>query len=259
MASGIEKYKSDLEKLIQTSEVMKNDLLDQINNSRSKKGSPEPGQLFMGVYQEWYSQARTVVGQLLPERLDEFTLLYSDSKRKAVNGTTYTIQDWLLGTRAATDRYTGERVYNDGSIVFMKFQLQMGILRSARARFESSLFDIKQIAQADLFDSELNAARELLANGFLRPAGAMAGVVLERHLLHTCGTHRVSITKKTPTIADINDALKTGGVLDVPGWRFVQRLGDIRNLCVHQRQREPKSEEVLELIEGVEKITKTTL
>jgi hypothetical protein len=131
------------------------------------------------------------------------------------------------------------------------------ILKSAKRRFESTLFDIKQLVQADLFDSELEAANELKKKGFLRGAGAIAGVVLEMHLAQVCDNHNVKITKKTPSISDYNDKLKENGTYDTPTWRKIQHLGDLRNLCDHKKKKEPKPEDIDELIEGVEKITKT--
>jgi hypothetical protein len=38
---------------------------------------------------------------------------------------------------------------------------------------------------------------------------------------------------------------------------FLQFLGDIRNLCDHDKKTEPTAEQVNELIAGVAKITKT--
>ena len=64
-------------------------------------------------------------------------------------------------------------------------------------------------------------------------------------------------TMPTKAISDFNDLLKNGGVIEVPTWRQIQRLGDLRNLCDHNKQREPTSEEVAEFIDGVEKATKT--
>lgn len=139
----------------------------------------------------------------------------------------------------------------------MRFQNQVLILESARARFESVLFDIKQLVQADIFDSEIESARELLKSGFLRPAGALAGVVLEKHLGQVCQNHNVPIKKKDATISDFNDSLKNGGILETSNWRFIQRLGDLRNLCTHYKQREPSKDEVVELIDGTEKAMKT--
>jgi hypothetical protein len=57
-----------------------------------------------------------------------------------------------------------------------------------------------------------------------------------------------------PAIADYNDALKEGGALDVPRWRAIQRLGDIRNLCVHAKDREPTKDEVQDLVIGAKKM-----
>ena len=130
-------------------------------------------------------------------------------------------------------------------------------MESAKARFESSLFDIRQLVQADLFDSELEAAKELAAHKFTRAAGAVAGVVLERHLAQVCGNHSVTVAKKTPTICDFNDLLKAASVVDVPQWRFIQHLADIRNLCDHNKALEPSSEQVDVLIAGVMKVIKT--
>lgn len=68
---------------------------------------------------------------------------------------------------------------------------------------------------------------------------------------------RQAVRKKDPAINDFNQPLKDAGVLDVPAWRQIQRLGDIRNLCDHNKHREPTKDEVIELIDGVDKISKT--
>ena len=137
------------------------------------------------------------------------------------------------------------------------FRQQLAILTAVRARFESSLFDIRHLVMADLFDSELDAAEALAKKKFLRGAGAMAGVVLEKHLRQVCSNHSVKILKKAPTINDLNDLLKAADVVDVPQWWFIQHLGDIRNLCDHDKTKEPTAEEVNGLIAGVAKTTKT--
>jgi hypothetical protein len=139
----------------------------------------------------------------------------------------------------------------------MRFKTQVEILQAVGQRFESTLFDIRQLVQADFFDSEIDAAHELAKRGFLRAAGAVAGVVLEKHLVQVLANHNITIGKKHPSISDLNDALKGGEVLDVPAWRGIQRLGDIRNLCDHNKQREPTGDEIAELIDGAKKIIKT--
>jgi len=255
--SNLDRYKTDLGRLKKLSDEMYNDLVGVASKKKTSGAKIEPGMLFFSLYQQWYTEAHEVIRQIIPSRLSEFENLYSgDKKRKNFDSSTYTINDWLLGIRAKESAF-GEKAFNDVNAVFMRFQMQKEILESAKIRFESSLMDIRQILQAELFDSELEAARALLKNGFSRASGAVAGVVAEKHLMQICQNHHVVITKKDPTITTYNDALKKKDVIEVQQWRFIQRLGDLRNLCDHNKDREPTREDVDELIAGVDKLQKT--
>ena len=92
--------------------------------------------------------------------------------------------------------------------------------------------------------------------GYYRAAGAICGVVLEKHFSGVCDKRSIILKKKNPTIADYNDALKDNAY-DTIEWRRIQRLGDIRNLCDHSKDREPTKDEVEELISGTERTIKT--
>ena len=257
MEGNLGRYQADLDRLINLSDLLHADLAIVASGEKVKKGEPEPGRLFHSSYQRWYSEAHEVIRQILPARLNEFeTLYYGDEKRKDFNAGTYAIRDWLLGIRAGQN-LDGVKYFDDAGVAFMRYQTQVQILKSATVRFESSLLDIRQILQADLFDSEVESAKELLKKGFLRASGAVVGVVAEKHLEQVCKNHNIRITKKAPTISFYNDALKNEGVIEVPEWRFIQRLGDLRNLCDHNKDREPTKDEVTELIIGVDKLTKT--
>jgi hypothetical protein len=67
----------------------------------------------------------------------------------------------------------------------------------------------------------------------------------------------VRLTKRDPSISDNNEALKKAEVLDIPNWRFIQRMSDIRNLAVHFKERDPTNDEIEELLGGVDKAVKT--
>lgn len=208
---------------------------------------------FSSEYDTWYSEALAVIHQVLPSREADFIKQYKDEKRKDIDYLTYGIADYLLGLVTRL----GGKVVADGSAAIKKMEVQMSILQAAEKTFESSLFDLQEVLQADIFDSELEAAKELAKKGFVRGAGAIAGVLLEKHLGHVCDTHGKKSRKKHPTIADFNDTLKNEAIIDTAKWRFIQHLADIRNLCDHHKDREPTKEDALELIEGVAKVIKT--
>ncbi|MGF6929063.1 hypothetical protein QFZ48_004563 [Chitinophaga sp. W2I13] len=208
---------------------------------------------FKEEYQTWYSEACALIKIVLPDRLSDFIKLYEKPKtRKAIEYGNYVIEDYLI---SLTVRRGGEfKVGPEAAIP--QFEQQVSILKSVERRFESSLFDIRQLVQADLFDSELEAAKELAKNKFHRAAGAIGGVVLEKHLAQVCSNHNLNTAKKNPTINDFNELLKANNVIDIPRWRFIQHLADIRNVCDHNK-REPTEDEVIDLLKGVDKLTKT--
>ena len=184
-------------------------------------------------YEPWYSESLILLKQVLPDRVSDFERCYQVIKNYSF----------------MIDKY-------DEPLI--KIQQQVGIIKSAQQRFESSLFDIKQTLQADLFDNELDAATELNKNGFHRGAGAIAGVVLEGHLGQVCQNHNITIQKQKPTINDLNQALYNNSVkiIDLKEFQRIQLLGNIRNNCDHSTPVKPTKEDVEDLIEGTKKIIK---
>lgn len=265
---NIEKYKTDLNLLIEKGDRLdvsmkyycfKEEIEKQIKAAfkDDKKAKEYIKKIlpFNKEYQNWYSESLVLIKQLLPDRLSDFIKLYEKPKmRKSIEYGNYVMEDYLQNL-SVTSGFGEKKVGPEAAI--NQFDQQLNILKSIERRFESSLFDIRQLVQADLFDSELNAAKELNKNKFSRGAGAIAGVVLEKHLAQVHLNHNLKATKKSPSISDLNDNLKSSGIYDTPIWRKIQHLGDIRNLCDHNKDREPKKEEVEELILGVEAIIKT--
>ena len=256
MGSNLDKYQRDLERLLKAANILQLSLSDSGRKKLSESINENTKFYFSMNHEVWYSEAHSVVKQILPDRLIDFVNLYKLGKRKKVDAETYGIYDHVLGLKI-TRSYTGAEVFSHEDVVFAKFYQQIQILNSAKMRFESTLFDIGQLVLADILDSEVAQARELKKHGFLRVAGTVIGVALEKHLNQVCQNHKVTIRKKRPTISDFNDSLKNPTVLDTPDWRFIQRLADLRNLCGHNNDREPTENEIDELIDGAEKITKT--
>lgn len=267
MPTNLTPLRLSLEKLLATADLMRGDLDSQVG-ARDTKLAKDPTfqevrttckEQFNSHYQGWYTEAAAVVRQVLPERYDEFRMLYEgNAKRKTIDSTTYVLSDWVAGRRAATTPF-GDKLFDDLVLSANQLRIQVEILRAAESRFDSKLHELDAIVRADIFDSEIDGARELRKAGFLRPAGVIGGVVLEAHLLQVSASHGIAVRKANPTIGDLNELLKKGEVYDLPTYRFVQRLGDIRNICGHKKEREPLPDEVTEMLDGVDKILKTIL
>jgi len=219
--SNITKFKDELKALIAEGELLRYSLaleLDIVDKDARQQLGDMKLPRFKETYERWYSVSMQVVKQVLPDRLADFIRQYKDEKRKQTDYLTYGVSDYMIGIKVTR----GIKTVVDSTAAFPKFEQQLNILKSAQGRLENALFDMIEILQADLFDDELDTATELSKKGFLRGAGAVAGVVLEKHLDHVCDKHNLKTRKKAPTINDFNQMLKDGDVIDTPMWRFIR-------------------------------------
>lgn len=231
-------------------------LIDE-NGSLLKLTTKDDDLLEFGTkYQNWYTRSLRIVQALASDRLVEFVGYYQiDPKRKAYSSGTFTIQDYVMGKNAPTD-YNGKPNWDKHNVAAIRFYNQVQILSALTTRIDHVLSDVTGALFAELQDHELQSAHDLLKVS-VRAAGALAGVVLERHLQRVAQNHQIAIGKKTPTLSDLNDPLKNANIYDIPTWRKIQLLGDIRNLCSHQKGADPTKQQVEELIAGVNSIIKT--
>ena len=204
-------------------------------------------------YQRWYTKAIKVVSSLAPDRILEFKSYYEiDPKRKSLGYGTYVIQD--LFKNVVPNKFHHPD-FDSHTRALLCFFTQLTIFKAVSDRVDSVLNDIEAELYADLQDNEITVARQL-AKVSLRAAGALVGVLVEGHLQKVADAKGLKISKKHPTISDLNDPLKAAGVIDTPAWRKISFLADIRNLCSHKKDVEPTKEQVEELIHGAEWLTK---
>lgn len=223
-----ENIKDEIEELCENGQIIKNSLFDknQIN------------------YQVWYSKSLVLIKQLNPERYEEFVSAYGGKTERGVH-------TWFYSSNYdETDLY-------DYEYACKCLETQIGIVKSTADMLDFKLRDIETLLESEMFDNELDSAKNLLKKGYLRAAGAICGVVLENHFKSVMKNHNLIATKKDMSINDYNDLLRKENIYDVPKWRNIQSLGDLRNLCDHSKDREPTEDEVNELIEGTTKIIKT--
>ena len=264
--SNKSKFEQDLDRLIDTGKLLLLSIEyefsgDQILEQNTEKLSETESLLkkrpnFKEQYQSWYSEALALVKQVLPDRLNDFKSYYEFPRvRKDIDFQNYRIRDYLQGLEITFG--FNKEIVADGRAAIPEFRQQLGIVKSAKLNLTSSLFNLTSILQADLFDSEIDSARAFGKAGYMRAAGAICGVVIEKHLKQVCTNHNITIRKKRPTISDLSQILKDNNSISIPQWRFVQHLADIRNICDHDRGKEPQKEEIDDLLSGTSKVLKT--
>ena len=228
------------------------------------------------AYQRWGTQSLKIVPTLTPERYEQFVSFYmANQNRKLLDEN---IQDYirLMGPaplpdpgeghapaapketvmEPAKDADNGAELFDPQEMAKIRFLHKLQILGALSSRIDSVLGDFENHLFAELQAKELEAANALKSVS-LQAAGSLAGVVLERHLERVASNHAVLIAKKETSIRDLNDPLNKSNAYDLSTWRKIQLLGDLRNLCSHQRGNDPTKEQVEDLISGVNSIIKS--
>ena len=204
---------------------------------------------FRTVYQRWDTQSLKIVQTLAPDKYDEFVGYFSNNpNRKLLDAC---IQEYIRSMGQAKDAYTEELPFDPHELARIRFLKQLQVLDELSYQIESVLADAEEHLFAELQEKELEAARALQPID-LRAAGALAGVVLERHLQKLSLKHGLMVTKQeTTAIRELNDPLKLANAYDFHTWRRIQLLGDLRNLCSPQRNGNPTKKQIEDLISGV--------
>jgi len=127
---------------------------------------------------------------------------------------------------------------------------------AAKEDFEGGyLISVKNLVQAEVFDSELEQASELLSAGYASAAAVVAGVVLETTLRNLCNEKGITLGKLDKMNAD----LAKSGVYNALVQKRITALAGIRNSAAHGKVSEFSREDVVSMISEVEKFVSTTL
>jgi len=110
------------------------------------------------------------------------------------------------------------------------------------------LTTIKNLIQADVFDTELEQARELLNSGYKLAAAVITGVVLETTLRDFCDREGLTHSKLDKMNADLAKA----GLYNKLQQKRITALADIRNSAAHGKPEKFSEEDVKNMIRDVE-------
>ena len=130
------------------------------------------------------------------------------------------------------------------------------ILRAAEDDLKNGfLITIKQLVQADVFDSELEQAKSLLQNGYKNAAAVIAGTVLETAIKEICLNNGIELDRKKLT--HLNDELAKAGIYNKLQQKQITALADIRNNAAHGDYDQFTQKHVERMIEDIERFLLT--
>ncbi len=123
------------------------------------------------------------------------------------------------------------------------------IFLAAKEDFDGGhLASLKYLVQAEVFDSELEQATELLNNGYKLAAAVISGVVLETALRDLCDSNSISHGK----LDTMNAQLAKAGVYNKLQQKRITAIADIRNSAAHGKPEEFNDSDVENMIRDVE-------
>lgn len=119
------------------------------------------------------------------------------------------------------------------------------------------LISFKQIVQAEVFDSELEQATYFLNESYKIPAAVIAGVVLETAIKELCYNNGIDIYlpdgKREKKLEKLNEELTKAGIYPLTQQKKITYYADIRNNAAHGKPENFDSDEVKDMIKGIEK------
>lgn len=109
------------------------------------------------------------------------------------------------------------------------------------------LSSVKALVQAEVIDSELEQANELLSSGYCAAAAVIAGVVLETALRDLCDRNGIPHGKLDKMNADLAKA----SVYNILKQKRITALADIRNSAAHGKPDKFTNQDVDNMIKDV--------
>ena len=133
---------------------------------------------------------------------------------------------------------------------------QKAVFDAAREEFAGGyLSSVRNLVQAELFESELEQARELLAGGYVTAAAVVAGVVLETTLRQMCRDADLPVAKLDKMNADLAKADRYNLLMQ----KRITALADIRNSAAHGNVGAFSRADVEDMITQIESFLAQTL
>ena len=135
-------------------------------------------------------------------------------------------------------------------------QQMKAVFMAAKEDFEGGyLNSVRNLVQAEVFDNELDQAKELLGSGYAAAAAVIAGTVLETTLRNMCSDNGLPLGKLDKMNADLTKQ----GVYNNLIQKRITALAGVRNSAAHGKTEEFNKDDVHSMINEIERFVASTL
>jgi hypothetical protein len=202
-------------------------------------------------YEAWYTKALPVVQKQIPERLEDFVSAYKRDRSGAVNESTYTIQDYLLGIKANPS----SKADSNYALLLQRLILrQVGILSSLLQSKPVSERTPDALLLAEFYNRALDQAQELFGMRKYAPAGVVAGALLENYLKWLWRRRNARVDEKQVSLSEMNDFLYRFQTYTHTTMIRIQGLIPLAESCLDPQKKNPSKKDIEALIAGLRKV-----
>jgi len=162
------------------------------------------------------------------------------------------VKDLIVNLTNAKSEYYKEFIQienQDNSTNYTKFIGLKGIFLAFNNDYINGyLSSIKTLIQAEVFETQLEQAKELLDSSYTLASAVIAGVVLETGIREICIREEIAHGKLDKMNAD----LAKKGIYNKLQQKQITALADIRNSAAHGKDNEFTKEDVQKMIRDIE-------
>ena len=166
---------------------------------------------------------------------------------------------WMVSSKNYLLQTIGEKSvhFTEFSALFTKgvtyspVKKGIGILSAAKEDYQGGyLSGIRKLVSAEIMDSLLDQAQELLENGYLGPAAVLAGCILEDHIKKICIEKEIELPDK-PKLDFMNAQLAKIEYYNKLTQKQLTALAEIRNSAAHGKWENFKEDDVKDMVKWV--------
>jgi hypothetical protein len=208
------------------------------------------------IHKQRFAELSEQMESLLASKAPKYNS-FSKTTKVEIDGNS--LLEWKVKARNLLSKACGQEsehytafVKNDTTGIYQTHLAALDRLRAifvaAKEDYEGGyLQSTRSLVQAEVFDSELEQATELLTNGYKVPAAVVAGVVLETSLRELCERENIDYGKLDKMNADLSKA----SIYNKLQQKRITALADIRNSAAHGKPDEFSTRDVEDMIRDI--------